>query len=42
MRSLLCDERNIRYSLVCLECGSVLFECKDGPYAPLAEDEIFD
>lgn len=24
-------------SLECLESGSVLFECKDGPYAPLGE-----
>ena len=29
------------HSLKCLESGTVLFECKDGPYAPLAEDEIF-
>jgi cupin fold WbuC family metalloprotein len=28
------------HSLKCLESGTVLFECKDGPYAPLAEDEI--
>ena len=28
------------HSLKSLESGTVLFECKDGPYAPLAEDEI--
>ncbi len=28
------------HSLECLESGSVLFECKDGPYAPLGEGEI--
>ena len=25
------------HSLECLESGSVLFECKDGAYAPLGE-----
>lgn len=29
-------------SLECLESGSVLFECKDGPYHPLEEDEIWN
>ena len=29
------------HSLVCLESGSVLFECKDGKYHPLTKDEIF-
>lgn len=33
-------ERDRWHSLVCLESGSVLFECKDGPYAPLGEGEI--
>ena len=28
------------HSLRCLESGTVLFEAKDGPYAPLTEDEI--
>ena len=28
------------HSLECLESGSVLFECKDGPYAPLGEGEM--
>ena len=28
------------HSLECLESGSVLFECKDGPYAPLGEGEV--
>ena len=33
-------ERDRWHSLVCLESGSVLFESKDGPYAPLGEEEI--
>ena len=33
-------ERDRWHSLVCLESGSVLFECKDGAYRPLEEDEI--
>ena len=33
-------EKGRWHSLVCLESGSVLFECKDGPYHPLEEDEI--
>ena len=33
-------ERDRWHSLECLESGSVLFECKDGPYHPLGEDEI--
>ena len=33
-------EKGRWYSLECLESGSVLFECKDGPYHPLEEDEI--
>ncbi|MCR5574444.1 MAG: WbuC family cupin fold metalloprotein [Bacteroidaceae bacterium] len=33
-------ERNRWHSLECLERGSVLFECKDGAYHPLEEDEI--
>ena len=28
------------HSLECMESGSVLFECKDGTYRPLTEDEI--
>lgn len=28
------------HSLKCLESGTVLFECKNGAYAPLAEDEV--
>ena len=28
------------HSLKSLESGTVLFECKDGPYAPLSEEEI--
>ena len=30
------------HSLKCLESGTILFEAKDGPYAPLAEDEIME
>lgn len=30
------------HSLVCLEEGSVLFECKNGKYHPLAEEEIMN
>ena len=33
-------ERDRWHSLVCLVTGSVLFECKDRAYHPLAEDEI--
>lgn len=29
------------HSLKCLESGTILLEAKDGPYAPLAEDEIW-
>ena len=32
-------ERDRWHSLVCLESGSVLFESKDGPYAPLGEED---
>ena len=35
-------ERDRWHSLVCLESGSVLFECKDGPYHPLEEDEVWN
>ena len=33
-------EKDRWHSLECLECGSVLYESKDGPYHPLEEDEI--
>ena len=33
-------ERDKWHSLVCLEKGSVLFESKDGAYAPLGEEDI--
>ena len=33
-------EKGRWHSLECLECGSVLFECKDGPYRPLGEGEV--
>ena len=35
-------EKGRWHSLECLESGSVLFECKDGPYAPLGEGEIME
>ena len=35
-------EKGRWHSLKCLESGSVLFECKDGGYAPLGEDDIFE
>ena len=33
-------EKDRWHSLECLESGSVLFECKDGAYRPLQDDEI--
>jgi cupin fold WbuC family metalloprotein len=33
-------EKDRWHSLECLESGSVLFECKDGAYRALEEDEI--
>lgn len=33
-------EKDRWHSLECLESGSVLFECKNGAYHPLEEDEI--
>ena len=33
-------ERDRWHSLVCLECGSVLYESKNGAYQPLEEDEV--
>ena len=35
-------EKNRQYSLECLERDSMLYECKDGPYHPLEEDEIMN
>lgn len=35
-------EKGRWHSLECLESGSVLLECKDGPYAPLGEGEIMN
>ena len=35
-------EKGRWHSLECLESGSVLFECKDGAYHPLTEDDIFE
>lgn len=34
-------EKGQWHSLKCLESGTILLECKDGSYRPLAEDEIF-
>lgn len=34
-------EKDRWHSLECLVSGSVLYESKDGPYKPLAEDEIW-
>ena len=33
-------EKGRWHSLECLESGSVLFECKDGAYAPLGPEDI--
>ena len=33
-------EKGQWHSLKCLESGTVLFEAKDGPYAPLEPDDI--
>lgn len=33
-------ERDRWHSLECLQSGTVLLECKDGIYRPLAEDEV--
>ena len=35
-------ERDRWHSLECLESGTVLFECKNGGYHPLLEDEIME
>lgn len=35
-------EKGQWHSLKCLESGTVLLEAKDGPYAPLTEEEIFE
>ncbi len=29
------------HNLKCLQSGTVLFECKDGPYVPLSEEDIY-
>lgn len=38
---MLVAEKDRWHSLECIE-SAVLFECKDGPYHPLEQDEIFD
>ena len=35
-------ERDKWHSLICLESGTILLECKNGPYAPLAKDEVLE
>lgn len=35
-------EKGQWHSLKCLESGTILLEAKDGPYAPLEHDEIFE
>lgn len=35
-------EMNRWHSLICLAPGSILFECKNGSYAPLASDEVME
>lgn len=35
-------ERDRWHSLECLQSGTVLLECKDWAYAPLAEDEVME
>ena len=37
---MLVVEKDRWHSLECLESGSVIYESKDGPYHPLAADEI--
>ena len=39
---MLNEEKDRWHSLECLESGSVLFECKDGAYRPLEEDEVMN
>lgn len=35
-------EKDRWHSLECLEGGSVLFECKDGAYAPLETEDVME
>ena len=35
-------EKGRWHSLVCLESGSVIFECKNGTYHPLTEEEMLN
>lgn len=35
-------EKGQWHSLKCLECGTVLFEAKDGAYEPLGEEDIME
>ena len=39
-RRMLNVEKGRWHSLECLESGSVLFECKDGGYEPLGEEDV--
>ena len=34
--------KNVWHKLESLESGSVIYECKEGPYHPLDEDEVFN
>ena len=38
---MLVAEKDRWHSLECLE-SAVIYECKDGPYHPLEEDELYD
>lgn len=35
-------EKGQWHSLKCLESGTILFEAKDGPYAPLSDEDIWN
>lgn len=39
---MLVAEKNRWHSLECLESGTILFEAKDGPYAPLGPEDILE
>ena len=34
--------KDVWHTLECLESGSVIFECKEGPFVPHEEDGILD
>lgn len=35
-------DKDVWHSLISLESGTIIFEAKDGPYKPLAPDELFE